>query len=110
MAKGRHQRSPRSNVDIENRVRGQPELESAEPSSPELQQIVSWLEQTRFQKALFGGVQESDVWKKIEELNALYEQLLAAERVRYETLLEERLRGSGPQPQRRAGDGDGAHD
>ena len=51
----------------------------------EQQNIVEWLKKVRFQKQLFGGVSEQDVWKKIDELNKLYEAALAAERIRYET-------------------------
>ena len=54
--------------------------------------IQEWLKGVRFRKALFGGVRESDVWKKIAELHTLYEQALAVERIRYETLLAERMR------------------
>lgn len=50
--------------------------------------IVPWLQKVRFRKCLFGGVSEADVWKKLEELNAMYETALAAERARYDALLE----------------------
>ena len=50
--------------------------------------IVPWLQKVRFRKCLFGGVSEADVWKKVEELNAMYETALAAERARYDALLE----------------------
>lgn len=50
--------------------------------------VAAWLEKVRFRRCLFGGVSEVDVWKKIEELNALYEAALTAERARYDTLLE----------------------
>lgn len=50
--------------------------------------IARWLEKVRFKKALF-GVSEADVWKKISELDVLYQQALNAERIRYDTLLEE---------------------
>lgn len=46
-----------------------------------------WLKETKFKRAIFGGVRESDVWKKIGELNALYEAALSAERARYDALL-----------------------
>lgn len=67
--------------------------------SLEQQEIAEWLKKVRFRKTLFGGVSESDVWKKISELDAKYEQALRAERVRYDTLLEvyktgERIAGS----------------
>ena len=40
-----------------------------------------------FRHQVFGGVNEVDVWQKIEELNNLYEAALMAERARYDTLL-----------------------
>lgn len=55
----------------------------------EQQKIVEWLKRMRLKKQLLGGVSESDVWKKIDELNKLYETALTAERIRYETLLWE---------------------
>lgn len=55
--------------------------------------VCSWLEKVRFRKKLFGGVDERDVWLKINELNELYERGLAAERARYDALL-----GAGVRP------------
>lgn len=54
--------------------------------------IQSYLKKVRFQKAFF-GVSESDVWKKIGELNALYEAALSAERARYDALLARQKSG-----------------
>lgn len=51
--------------------------------------IVEWLEKVHFRKKFFGGVDEQDVWKKISELNNMYENALEAERVRYDTLIED---------------------
>ena len=69
-----------------------PSLPSTEktPINSEQQNIVEWLKKVRFRKQLFGGVSEQDVWKKIDELNKLCNAALAAERIRYETLLKER--------------------
>ena len=53
-------------------------------------QINQWLKTVRFRKQLFGGLNEQDVWKKIEELNDMYGEALMAERIRYDVLLEER--------------------
>ena len=47
-----------------------------------------WLKTVRFRKKLFGGVAEEDLWKKLQELNDLYEAALRSERTRYEVLLE----------------------
>ena len=41
-----------------------------------------------FRRTLF-GVNERDVWKKLAELDKMYQQLLRAERIRYDTLLEQ---------------------
>lgn len=56
-------------------------------------EIISWLKEVRFRKQLFGGVNELDVWKKIEELNEMYEAALKAERIRYDVLLEQQTKG-----------------
>lgn len=53
----------------------------------EQERIQKWLKDVRFKTVLVGGVEESDVWKKINELNALYEAALVAERARYDALL-----------------------
>lgn len=53
---------------------------------PQENEIFEWLQKTTFQKVLLGGVDESDVWKKIQELNQLYEKALLVEKKRYETL------------------------
>ena len=41
-------------------------------------EIREWLSSVSFKKAGFGGVDEADVWKKIDELNSLYEKALIA--------------------------------
>ena len=56
--------------------------------SLEYMKIAKWLKKLRFRKKFFGGVSEQDVWKKISELNAMYEDALSAERTRYDTLIE----------------------
>lgn len=50
--------------------------------------ISQWLEEVRFQKQFFGGLSEQDVWKKIGELNDMYEAALRDERIRYESMIE----------------------
>lgn len=57
----------------------------------EQEQIRSWLKKVRFKPAVVGGVSEADVWKKIGELNAMYESALSAERARYDALLKDRM-------------------
>lgn len=55
----------------------------------EQEEIINWLEKVKFSKQLLGGVNEQDVWKKINELNEMYQAALRAERIRYDALLEE---------------------
>ncbi|MCF0147613.1 MAG: hypothetical protein HUJ77_04360 [Clostridium sp.] len=53
------------------------------------QNIIQWIKKVKFKKQLLGGVSEEDVWKKITELNDMYNIALVAERERYDALLEE---------------------
>ena len=53
----------------------------------EHERLVQWLKTVRFRKVLFGGVDERQLWKKLEELNRLYEAAISAERARYDALL-----------------------
>ncbi|MCR4709321.1 MAG: hypothetical protein K5653_03600 [Clostridiales bacterium] len=55
----------------------------------EREEIITWLKKVKFRHKIFGGVDERTVWKKIQELDGLYTKALEAERVRYNTLLEE---------------------
>ena len=59
----------------------------SEPLNHQQENIRKWLKQVRFKRTTFGGVNEADVWKKIAELNSLYEAALSAERARYDALL-----------------------
>ena len=52
------------------------------------EKISEWLKQVKFRKCIFGGVSESDVWKKISELNDMYREAIFAERIRNEALSE----------------------
>lgn len=54
----------------------------------EEEKIIDWLEKIEFRKKRIGGVDEQDVWKKIHELNKMYQAALRAERIRYDALLE----------------------
>lgn len=108
---GKYSSSPNKSATNRNRVRDRPDSGSARPLNHEQERIQKWLKQVRFRKTAFGGVNEADVWKKIAELNALYEAALSAERARYDTLLAERT-GSAAQSDltdsaesRRVGDG-----
>lgn len=78
----------KSNGRFEGARRSTPEQTGAKPLSQEHARLLEWHKKVRFKRALFGGVRESDVWKKLGELSELYDAALAAERVRYDTLLE----------------------
>lgn len=74
-----------------NAIRSNADFTFAEPINHEQERIREWLKQVRFKKNIMGGVNEADVWKKISELNALYEAALSAERARYDAMLAERI-------------------
>lgn len=57
----------------------------------EEQDILDWFKDVHFKPAVFGGVQEADVYKKLEELNRLYKAAMSAERARYDALLSDRI-------------------
>ncbi len=92
---GKFQGSPRKGQSKPNRVRQESDGGSSEPLNHEQARIQTWLKQVRFKKNAFGGVNEADVWKKIGELNTLYEAALSAERARYDALLAAAFDESG---------------
>jgi len=53
----------------------------------EQRSIIHWLQTVKFRKQILGGVNQEDVWKKIHELNEMYEAALRSERIRYDLLL-----------------------
>lgn len=87
---GAHQSSRAKRVPKKNKMRETSDFGDSKPLNHEQERIREWLKQVRFKQTVFGGVEEADVWKKIAELNALYETALAAERARYDALLAER--------------------
>lgn len=87
---GKYTSPPNTGATKRNRVRGEPNSGFAKPLNHEQERIRKWLKQVRFKKTTFGGVSEADVWKKIAELNTLFEAALSAERARYDALLAER--------------------
>lgn len=54
----------------------------------EQQQLHDWFQTVKFRKKLLGGIDEQDLWKKLAELNKLYDAALSAERARYDGMLE----------------------
>lgn len=87
---------------MEKENRNSPSIPDAEkkPVNSEQQNIIEWLKKVRFRKQLFGGVSEQDVWKKIDELNKLYDAALVAERIRCETLIAEKNVRDSPSEER----------
>lgn len=63
--------------------------------SREQQEILEWLRKVKFRKKLLGGVDEVQLWKKLEELYGLYANAIRAERARYDALLANDLARSG---------------
>ena len=59
-------------------------------ASRSLEDIAEFIEKMKFQKSLFGGVDEQSVWKKIDDLNNEYKSVFDEQETKYRTLLEER--------------------
>ncbi|MCF0259263.1 MAG: hypothetical protein HUJ54_05335 [Erysipelotrichaceae bacterium] len=82
-----------------NRKKQQQKSQAAEKEKQlnfEEQTIVDRLKEVKFKKVLIGGVDESEVWEKIEQLNEYYKLALKAERTRHSEELEAlRLKGTG---------------
>lgn len=55
-----------------------------------MEEIAEILKKTKFRRKLFGGVDEADVWKKLQRLQAEYEELLAAQQHRAEGQIADR--------------------
>ena len=54
-----------------------------------MDEVAKYLKNLRFRHCTFGGVDEQDVWKKLAELNALYEKALEAEHARCNAYIEQ---------------------
>ena len=66
----------------------QPErLPETKALNHEQEKLRQWFQEVKFRKVLFGGVDEIQLWKKLEELNQIYETSLSVERARYDALL-----------------------
>ncbi len=55
-----------------------------------MQDIAQALAAMKFRKKAFGGVEEADVWKKLEDLQRLYQQVYDEQAAYYQALLDER--------------------
>lgn len=54
----------------------------------EHQELAEWFHTVKFHKVIVGGVDERQLWRKLEELHGIYDTAIRAERVRYDTLLQ----------------------
>ena len=52
-----------------------------------MQDIAQALAGMKFRKKAFGGVEEADVWKKLEDLQRLYQQVYDEQAAYYQALL-----------------------
>ena len=55
-----------------------------------MQDIADALAAMKFRKKLFGGVDEADVWKKLEALQETYQLVYDEQAAYYQALLDER--------------------
>ena len=55
-----------------------------------MEEIAAWLKELEFRKKWVGGVDEADVWRKLEELQSQYQSAFDAQAERYQALLDER--------------------
>lgn len=55
-----------------------------------MEEIAALLKELRFQKKIFGGVDERDVWKKLQLLQKEYRAAFEAQELKTQVLLEER--------------------
>ena len=70
-----------------SRNAGAEQFLQTEALNREHEKLKEWFRTVRFRKVLFGGVDEIHLWKKLEELNQIYETSLSAERARYDALI-----------------------
>ncbi len=56
----------------------------------ELNNIEKFLKELTFKKQIIGGVSESDVLKKIQNLSALYTEAFKNQEIRYQAIINEK--------------------
>ena len=59
-------------------------------SAKNMEEIAGWLKELKFRKKIIGGVDEANVWNKLDELQAQYQSAFDAQAERYQALLDER--------------------
>ena len=59
-------------------------------SAKNMEEIAGWLKELKFRKKIIGGVDEANVWHKLDKLQAQYRSAFDAQAERYQALLDER--------------------
>ncbi len=75
-----------------NKTTKHQEDKKVKPINHEQEELIQWFRDVKFRKKLIGGVDEAHLWKKLEELNGLYDAAIRAERARYDALIREHTR------------------
>lgn len=78
----------------------QPQRES---SGSAMETLAHTFQEMKFRKKLLGGVDEADVWRKLEKLQQEYETLYNRQAAHYQALLEEREKALARLTQDRGG-------
>lgn len=63
-----------------------------DPSGPAMEALAHTFQEMKFRKKLLGGVDEADVWKKLEKIQQEYETAFHRQAAYYQALLEDRER------------------
>lgn len=72
-----------------------------------MQNIADALSAMKFRKKLLGGVDESDVWRQLENLQRLYQLVYDEQAAYYQALIDERDRALARTGRRMGGGADG---
>lgn len=92
---GKYDKKPAPRESSRGNRETEPHRESAAQAAlnanSEYQAVAQWLTSVKFRKKSIGGYDPEDVWKKLDELNTLYENALLAERARYNLLLRQAM-------------------
>lgn len=69
-----------------------PKQASTSAQCRSMEDVAHYIKGMHFRKKLFGGLDEADVWKKIEALHKQYEAVFLAQELRHEQELRSRTR------------------
>ncbi len=67
------------------------------PRSRTLEDVADFILDMRFRTRIIGGVDETDVWKQIDELRKEYEAVFLAQELRHEADMKGKENGNGPE-------------